>query len=197
VSIAQGHSAGPQPLPARRWSTCFKSAKEFREALGRIGRKNSEGIEMANALTEVHANLRPVRKQNSTVDPFDSYSILKPDDGAFSIPSKTRAPVIFAVAAAVGLILLVVALPGRVVNSFGRMLDSSGGNSTIPLTDAAVIRQNKPEAATLKSPQNKNSSLSSERQFLRKEGSPKHRAPQSSTSRPANVKPPRFSISPE
>ena len=49
-------------------------------------------------------------KQNSTVDPFDSYSILKPDDGAFSIPPKARAPVILAVAAAVGLILLAVAL---------------------------------------------------------------------------------------
>jgi hypothetical protein len=76
------------------------------------------------------------------------------------------------------------------------MLDSSGGNSTIPLTDAAVIRQNKPEAATSKS-QNKNSSLSSERQYLRKEASPKHRAPQSAATKPVNVKPPRFSISPE
>jgi hypothetical protein len=175
----------------------FKSAKEFREALGRVGRKNPEAIRTAHALTEVHATLRPVRKQNSTVDPFDSYSILKPDDGAFSITPKTRGPVIFAVAAAVGLILLAVALPGRVVNSFGRMLDSAGGNSTIPLTDSAVIRQNKPDPATLKSPQNKNSSLSSDRQFLRKEASPKHREPQPSASKPVNVKPPRFSLSPE
>jgi len=175
----------------------FKSANEFREALGRVGRKNSEAIKPANSFTEVHSNLHPVRKQDSTVDPFDSYSILKPDDGAFSLPAKTRAPAIFAVAAAVGLILLAVALPGRVVNSFGRMLDSAGGNSTIPVTDSAVIRQNKPDPATLKSPQNKNSSLSSDRQFLRKEASPKHREPQSSATKPVNVKPPRFSISPE
>ena len=173
----------------------FKSAREFREALGRVGR-NFEATNTPGVLTEVHANLRPVRKHNSTVDPFDSYSILKPDDGAFSLPSKSGAPVIFAVAAAIVLVLLAVALPGRVVNSFGRMLDSSGGNSTIPLTDAAVIRQNKPEAATSKS-QNKNSSLSSERQYLRKEASPKHRAPQSAATKPVNLKPPRFSISPE
>src|SRR6185369_11066922 len=128
-------------------------------------------IKPANSFTEVHSNLHPVRRQDSTVDPFDSYSILKPDDGAFSLPAKTRAPAIFAVATAVGLILLAVALPGRVVNSFGRMLDSAGGNSTIPVTDSAVIRQNKPDPATLKSPQNKNSSLSSDRQFLRKEAS--------------------------
>ena len=175
----------------------FKSANEFREALGRVGRKNSEAVKTANAFAEVHSNPHPVRKQDSTVDPFDSYSILKPDDGAFSLPAKTRAPAIFAVAAAVGLILLAVALPGRVVNSFGRMLDSGGGNSTIPVTDSAVIRQNKPDPATLKSPQNKNSSLSSDRQFLRKEASPKHREPQSSATKPVNVKPPRFSISPE
>ena len=175
----------------------FKSANEFREALGRVGRKNSEAVKTANAFTEVHSNLHPVRKQDSTVDPFDSYSILKPDDGAFSLPAKTRAPAIFAVAAAVGLILLAVALPGRVVNSFGRMLDSAGGNSTIPVTDSAVIRQNKPDPATLKSPQNKNSSLSSDRQFLRKEASPKHREPQPSATKPVNAKPPRFSLSPE
>jgi len=60
-----------------------------------------------------------------------------------------------------------------------------------------VIRQNKPDPATLKSPQNKNSSLSSDRQFLRKEASPKHREPQPSASKPVNVKPPRFSLSPE
>jgi serine/threonine protein kinase len=175
----------------------FKSAREFREALGRIGRRDSEAIKTANALTEVHANLRPVRKQNSTADPFDSYSILKPDDGAFSLPAKTRAPVIFAVCAAVGLILLAVALPAQVMNSFGRMLDSSGGNSTIPLTGAAVIRQNRPETPSIKLQQNKNSSPGSDRQFLRKDGSSKHRAPQSSADKPVNVKPPRFSISPE
>ena len=84
------------------------------------------------------------------------------------------------------------------MNSFGRMLDSCEEIRTIPLTDAAVIRQNKPEAATLKSPQNKNSSLSSDRQFLRaKKDRQKHRAPQSSATKPVNVKPPRFSISPE
>jgi serine/threonine protein kinase len=175
----------------------FEGAEEFREALARVGRKESEAIEPANALTEVGAHQRPVRKQNSTVDPFDSYSILKPDDGAFSLPSKSRAPVIFAVAAAIVLILLAVALPGRVVNSFGRMLDSSGGNSTVPLTGAAVIRQNKPETPSIKLQQNKNSSVSSERQYLRKEGSPKQRTPQSSATKPVNVKPPRFSLSPE
>jgi serine/threonine protein kinase len=36
----------------------FKSAREFREALGRVGRKNSEAIKTASARTEVHANLR-------------------------------------------------------------------------------------------------------------------------------------------
>jgi serine/threonine protein kinase len=175
----------------------FKSAKEFREALGCVGRKSSEAVEAANVLTAAQANLSSVKKQNLAVDPFDSYSILKPDLGVFTIPRKGRGPAIFAVAAAILLVLLVVALPARVVNSFGRMLDASNGTSTQPLTDAAVIRQNKSDTTGQKSPQNKNSSFSSERQFLRKEGSAKHRAPQSSEAKPVNVKPPRFSISPE
>lgn len=175
----------------------FKSAKEFREALARLGRKGSERVKSANVLAEAQTNVSPVKKQNSTVDPFDSYSILKPDVGVFSIPRKGRAPVLFAVAAAIVLVLLVVALPGRVVNSFGRMLDSSRGNPTHPLTDSAIIRPNKTDAATTKSPQNKNGSLNPERQFLRKEGSGKHREPQSPAAKPDEVKPPRFSISPE
>lgn len=175
----------------------FKTAREFREALGRVGRKSSEVVEAANVLTEARAGVRSVKNQNSTLDPFDSYSILKPDAGVFSPPRKTRAPAMFAVAAAIVLVLLVVALPGRIVNSFGRMLDASGGTSTHPLTDAAVIRQNKSDTTLQKSPQNKNSSSGSDRQFLRKEASPKHRAGQSSGAKPVNVKPPRFSISPE
>jgi serine/threonine protein kinase len=175
----------------------FKSAKEFREALARIGPKRSEEVEVANSMTVAHAKAPSVRKQNSTVDPFDSYSILKPDVGVFSVPRKGRAPAIFAVTAAILLVLLVVALPARVVNSFGRMFDDSDGTSTHPLTDAAIIRQNKSDTVAIKSPQNKNSSASSERQFIRKEASPRHRAPQSSEAKPVNVKPPRFSISPE
>lgn len=175
----------------------FKSAKEFREALARLGRKSSEAIKIASVVTEIQADVRPVKKQNSKVDPFDSYSILKPDVGVFSLPRKTRAPAAFAVAAAIVLVLLVVALPGRVVNSFGRMLDAASGTSTPPLTDAAVIRQNKSDSTVQKSPGNKNSSITPERQFVRKEGSPKQRAPQASAPKPENVKPPRFSISPE
>jgi len=165
----------------------FKNAKEFREALRRVGRQSSEAS----------VNVRSVRKANSTVDPFDSYSILKPDVGVFSVPRKTRAPAMFAAAAAIFLVLLVVALPGRVVNSVGGIFDDAGATSPHPLTDAAIIRQNKPDATALKSPQNRNSSHSSERQFMRPEGLQKRRSPQSSSPKPANVKPPRFSISPE
>lgn len=174
----------------------FKSAKEFREVLGRVGRKTSNVFHTADSFTEVQAKVRFDKKLNP-VDPFDSYSILKPDPGVFSTPSKTRAPAMFILAGAIVLALLVVALPARVVTSFGGILGPARATSTNSLTEAAVIEQNKSETAAIKPPQNKNSSLSSESQFLRKEGLQKRRAPQASPTKPAEVKPPRFSISPE
>lgn len=178
----------------------FKNAREFRDALRQAGHNNSEAFETENLFTQAQVLERSAKKPSGTLDPFDSYTILKPDIGAFSIPRKRRAPAMFVVAAVIVLVFFAVALPGRLVSSVGRILDGARETSPPPVTDDAVIRPNKSDATALKPPQNKNSSLSSESQFLRKEAPQKRRAAQPSPTKPAEpaeVKPPRFSISPE
>jgi serine/threonine protein kinase len=175
----------------------FKSAREFREAVGRVERESSDVHEAADYFAEAQTNVRSVKKPYDTVDPFDSYSILKPDAGVFSAPRKRRALAVFALGMAIVLVLLVVAFPGGVVNWVGGILEGARASSPRPLTDAAVISPNKSDSTALKSPQNKNNSLSSERQYLRKEEPQRRRIPQPSPTKPADVKPPRFSISPE
>jgi serine/threonine protein kinase len=199
----------------------FKSAREFRAALERVRRNTPEAFETANSPTERHLTVRSAKKPRP-VDPFDSYSILKPDVRAFSNPHKRRAPAILTVAAAIALVLLVVAFPARVMNLFGVILDAARPNSTKPLTNAAVVPQDKLDSAALKSTQNKsdgtalrspqnksdatalklsqnkNSSFSSERQGVRREEVQKRQpSPTPAPAKPADAKPPRFSISPE
>ena len=174
----------------------FKSAREFREALSRAGCKSAEADEPTIFLPELQAKVPAVKKPNATIDPFESYSILKPDEFVFSVSRKRRAPAVFAVTMAVVLVLVVLAIPGRLVNSVAGIFDSIAKESSPPLKDAAIIQPNKPEATTVKVTTNRTNSASPERQVLRKEDQ-KRKAPEPSPAQPAEVKPPRISISPE
>jgi serine/threonine protein kinase len=90
----------------------YENAREFREALRRLGRNDMRAIDNWNE-THTDASGRP--NVNITVvnkpikfDPFDSYSILKPADRDWLIPKPSRRP--FVVAA-----VLIIALVGGVV----------------------------------------------------------------------------------
>lgn len=87
-----------------------ESASDFREALRRVGREehrpakeeSSTSITAATGTTVAAAIFRKVRP--TEFDPFDSYAILKPDDGLWLAPKRARPGVVAAVLA----ILLVV-----------------------------------------------------------------------------------------
>ncbi len=166
----------------------FKSAQQFREALRRVGRQDlSESSPMP-----ITAQLQPARRPvEGTFDPFDSYSILKPELGVFNVPRKAYAPGLFAAGLGVVLVLMVLAFPTRVVNSVAEILNSNRATPTQGLTDAAVLHANKSNA-TAKAAANKNAANSSAPQ----DDSQKHRVRQTSPTKPASVKPPRFSIAP-
>lgn len=174
----------------------FKSAREFRDALSRVGCKGAEANEPAVCLPELQIKVAGVKKPNATIDPFESYSILKPDEFVFSVSRKRRALAVFAVTMAIVLVLVVLAIPSRLVNSVAGIFDSIAKKTSPPLKDAAIIPPNKSEATTVKVTTNRNNSASPERQFLRKEDQ-KRKTPEPSPAKPADVKPPRISISPE
>src|SRR5205807_9529351 len=91
--------------PERR----FKDANEFREALRALGRNEMRAVENWNergstdAAGPPNVNVTVVNKP-SALDPFDSYSILKPAEMDWLIPKPSRRP--FVIAALIGVILL-------------------------------------------------------------------------------------------
>ncbi len=103
----------------------YASANDFREALGKVGRKENQAKESAHrSLNESVSDSTP----NPTVvrgarvaafDPFDSYSILKPDELAWPAPKHSRPLVIAAI--------LSILLVGGFVTFYdsGRLIDSA------------------------------------------------------------------------
>ena len=188
----------------------FKSANEFREALKSAGRRNLPAPVAAVERT-VPSNVTPWRKSDSKIDPFDSYSILKPEPEVFNLPHSSRRPWLLAVVVAAALVMLVSAYPSRVVDSVTGILDSPRANP--PLTDATVLHQNRSSAGNSSGWRSgtgvPNINHASDTRALKqtpehepqhKEETEKRRAtqiPAAPATRPAEVKPPAFSISPE
>src|SRR2546421_6434373 len=87
----------------------FKDANAFRDALRRLGRNEMRALENWGELGPTDAagppsvNVTVVNKA-PMLDPFDSYSILKPAEVDWLIPKPSRRP--FVIAALIGLLLL-------------------------------------------------------------------------------------------
>lgn len=90
--------------PARR----FTDANEFREALKRLGREDMRALpnwseqSASDGAGRPHINVTVVKQP--TVDPFDSYSILKPAEMDWLMPKPSRRP--FVVVGLLGLLLV-------------------------------------------------------------------------------------------
>lgn len=90
--------------PARR----FTDANEFRQALKRLGREDMRALPnwseqgASDGAGRPHINVTVVKQP--TVDPFDSYSILKPAEMDWLLPKPSRLP--FVVIALIGLLLV-------------------------------------------------------------------------------------------
>jgi serine/threonine protein kinase len=97
----------------------FQSASDFREALRRIGhgengaRKETLTASLGESANDSTVNTTVVRKARvAEVDPFDSYSILKPADAAWLIPKPSRWPAMIAA-------LLFILLAGGFATFYG------------------------------------------------------------------------------
>ena len=91
----------------------YENAQEFRQALRRLGRNEMRAVENWNETAHTDASGPPnvnvtVVNKAMTLDPFDSYSILKPAERDWLIPRPSRRPLVIAA-------LLVMMLVGGVV----------------------------------------------------------------------------------
>ena len=176
----------------------YANASEFREALRRVGRRN---FEPALSQFSMKTATSTAANRAATTDPFDGYSILKPEQDLFR-PGKTRhAPAVFVAVLALGLITIAVAYPNQVINSASAVLSSV--NSTNPrvvsngrvLSDATALRQPKSEATPTKPNLARNSSASTSGEMKRVDSQKRHGA-SSRTIKPPGIKPPPYSIAP-
>ena len=90
--------------PARR----FTDANEFRQALKRLGREDMRALsnwsEQSASDNAGRPNINVTVVKQPTVDPFDSYSILKPAEMDWLMPKPSRRP--FVVIGLIGLLMV-------------------------------------------------------------------------------------------
>src|SRR5712692_2965017 len=125
----------------------YRSANDFREALRKVGRKENEAREsahhsIAESVSDSTLNPTVVRKARlPAFDPFDSYSILKPDE-IWPATKQSRRPVVIAA-------ILSILLVGGFVTFYdsGHLIDSADSalNDATRERDSgtAVISQSK------------------------------------------------------
>jgi hypothetical protein len=189
----------------------YASASDFRDALSQLGRKENPAARAEknpNPESATHTTLQTKavsRSRIATVDPFDSYSILKPDDAPWRNPGSNRRPAVVAA-------LLVMLIAGGFATFYGFGHWPGSGEAaltyarTAPRKESsgpAIVHQSKPEsphakAAATKSSSTANASTGSAGEVNRRNNLQKRRSHRSETTRAKtpDLKPPTFSILP-
>jgi serine/threonine protein kinase len=180
----------------------YPTASEFRGALRRVGRMESSiATAIAGASADSTINPTVVRKAAlAAVDPFDSYSILKPAETEWLVSKQGRHPGVIAAI----LIIAITAVMGAFY-SLGYSIDSKA--SLVDFAKAASGKTESVKAAVQQSKSEKPRANASGVVVMptapvpeppRKNEKQKHPARRSDSAHPKapNVTPPPFSISP-
>jgi serine/threonine protein kinase len=184
----------------------YPTASEFRGALRRVGRSemptvkvlpDSSIIESASNTT-IHTMVR--KAPAPPVDPFDSYSILKPHEPDWLMPRPGRGrgliafSLIFFLVAGFGTFFGL----GQWIDSTASVLDGARAPSMSNPAGAVVVRQNNSDNARGRTSGANNVSTGSTGETNRRTEAQKKRPtrPDTSRAKPASTKPPHFSITP-
>jgi len=175
----------------------FASANEFREELRRLGRKAFEPAEFERASNRCESVARPASdvKNVRPADPFDSYSILRPEDEVFRLSRASRKPLVLATAIATILIVISASYPAWLLDSFARILDSRNANVIRETNGTTSIRRVRNDVAAMKPATIKPTPPAPTPEANHQNETPKRRARQNKSAGSA-VKPPPFSIAP-
>lgn len=183
----------------------YPTAKEFRGALARVGRSDAPaangfaGLSSAEAASDRTLNTMVVRRAPSpAIDPFGSYSILKPAETAWAGAKANRLTSWIALS----LIFVIVAGFGTMYG-FGNWMD--GKPTVFDSTKVAArtasstsTRQSNPENSRARIPGSNAISPAPVGEVNRKVDPQKRRSakPDAPRPKPAGAKPPAFSITP-
>jgi serine/threonine protein kinase len=190
----------------------YPTASEFRGALSRVGRRETVApkkparASLDKSETDARVNIKVIgRERLAMVDPFDSYSILKPNDPAWLFPRRSSHPGVIA-------FVLVILLTGSISTLYGlgnwigpaaTVSDYARVSSLKDTSTGASMRQGKSERSRTGASGPANVLAASVGEAGRKNESQKghtiqsdSKRPDTKRSRPPNVKPPQFSIKP-
>ena len=133
----------------------YASASEFRRALSRVGRSDElatrewASVSVAGAPPDATVHVAALRGGRAPIaDPFDSYSILRPDAAAWLAPRQSRHP---GVVGAVLALLLTAGIGtfygfGHWIESADSVLDSARAKSGKDATSTTRVRPGKTDA---------------------------------------------------
>ncbi len=181
----------------------YASANKFREALRQVGRgeATAEKALADPSLTE-SADVGPVKgmfgRKAPSIDPFDSYSILKPPMTALMVPQGHHPGVVAAVLA----IVLTAGVgafyaSSHLINSKTSLLDFAKATSRNNSSGTAVMRQDNSDNSRGRNVNTKTISTGNGEVNRRTETQKRRITRQdSSPTKPSSVKPPPFSITP-
>ena len=183
----------------------YADAGEFRDALRRVGRGDAPArktIANPSSADSGDGSLRRIvvsKAMPSLFDPFDSYSILKPNTSNWQVPKQSRHPGIIAAVLAIVLFLGAGAFyaSGHWFDSKASLSDFAKAGSRSNSSGTTVVRQDSPDNPRGKTAGAKNSAAGSV-EPIHKIETPKRRTPRPDTTRSkaSEVKPPHFSIAP-
>jgi eukaryotic-like serine/threonine-protein kinase len=183
----------------------YPTASEFRGALRGVGRREMPIVEtradpaIAESAGDTSVNTMVVRKTPS-IDPFDSYSILKPADTSWLAPKQSRHPGVIAAVLAIVLTAGVGAFYafGHLVDPKRSLLESAKVPSSKSENGNAVGHQSKSEKPRVSGPAIAIVPPVSAGESYRKNEKQKRPARPAANAPPKvpNVKPPAFSIAP-
>lgn len=174
----------------------YASASEFRGALRRVGRldtlvrTNPVSVPAESAPATVSINTTVAKRERfAMIDPFDSYSILKPPESDWLIPQHGHPGVIAVVMA----ILLTAGLGtfygfgygfGHLMRSADSVLDYARANSGKDESGTASVRQSKPEKPRVGSSTAASAPVTSGAESHRKNDSQKRRNGRTGSTQP-------------
>ena len=190
-SLGAGTAALLHKAMAIKAADRFASAFEFREALRQLGRDPRGSASSVNA-----TKVNDTRGSTSTrMDPFDSYSILKPSASGFGQLPARRWPSVVLVILGIAAVIMAASFPTGLIKALAQTFVSA--NAPVShISNAVAVKPANPDGALVKpsTPHLNQTSVSLTAAPNRQDAAKKHT--RRSPLKPASVNPPPISIAP-
>ena len=178
----------------------FAGASEFRDALRQLGRNPQPAATNTSLRSTASGNsvaLSTVRMPGTVkTDPFDSYSILKPELDGFRVTTPRRWPALVVVGFAIALVITAASFPSGLLKSLEQLFASSNAAALTDASNAVSLRAPKTDSVVAKTTPRSNQASPAVESGRPGEAA-KKRSRRNQPKQPQSVKPPPISITPD